>query len=144
MIASASGLASLAAIVTGVLWWISNDSPSVLALVVANGSVAAFACLVWSGVLWKTYAPLEIDTTTGWLGTGALGAAFASLFVWLDCGNALPSFRPVFACQGTLGWSAALTIAALLVTAIAIPSALRAALLQRFDRPSLQTAGETR
>ncbi|BBB68503.1 hypothetical protein UNDYM_4250 [Undibacterium sp. YM2] len=55
------------------------------------------------------------------------------LFLMIDCGGHLPAFHPEFVCNGNPGMSIKLTLATLGLTVIALPSALRAFIIEKFD-----------
>jgi hypothetical protein len=133
--ATGMGLLVLAVIVTCALDWTNNDTTTLTELLVMNALAACFAILTWSGILSRSKG-VDMGPTTWseWLLLGIFGLPMALFFLWLDCGYRLPTFGPGFEfCPGG-GFSVALTFAALGMTAVSIPSAIRAWMLARFNR----------
>jgi hypothetical protein len=131
--ASAAGLLVLGVQLTWAVIWIGNGSSTLNTVLALNALGVLVALLAWSGILWTGKAAhSQISTWPGWLFTGALGALISVCFLWLDCGHQLPALRPSFECEMRGGPTVAFTFAAIAMTAIAIPSAVRAWLLARF------------
>lgn len=133
--ASGLGLAVLAVMVTGALAWINNGAGTLSELCVMNALTACFAIAMWSGILWRHKGMgMGPDTWGEWLGLGSIALPISLLFLWLDCGYQLPTFRPGFECAPGGGITVVFTAAAIGMTAISIPSAIRAWMLARFAR----------
>ena len=67
-----------------------------------------------------------------WLGMFFGGLALSAFFVWLDC-RSIAVFQADFRCHGTPNFSIIFTIAAIALTLVALPSALRAWIIARYS-----------
>jgi hypothetical protein len=113
LIASTAGLALLLAIDAGAAWFFDSDhffATAVLGVVFT----IPMAVAAWAGVLFSQGCP---ESWLEWLGMFVVASVFSALFWWIDSSvrNPGPSF--------------ALTLAATGLAVIALPSALRAAVL---------------
>ena len=120
-IASGAGVALLVFLVAGAAHWYSPENfwPTA-ALAWAFTFLLAF--VVWSGALWRGQHSVDAPKTWGeWVALFFGGTFLSALFLFIDLQLA----------DGDPGISAIFTMAAIAMTLIALPSALRAWLLAR-------------
>jgi len=134
ILASAIGIIVLGVIVTTAVAWTSSDEVFVSAAVICNLWSIAVALAVWTGVLRSKKH--KLDSPESWSPSEWLyffpGGIFVSvIFLLIDCGGQLPVFHPQFVCNGHPGFGAIFTISTITMTAIALPSAIRAWLLSK-------------
>lgn len=131
-----AGLASLATIVVwivqltpfapetwdGMLWWI--------------GGYSAYAVLTWMGILdsKKEHVGVRDASALGWVIIFFVTLLFSGFFLWIDCGYTLPVFTPAIVCQGHPGFSVIFTVVSVSLCVIALPSAVRAFVIERCGR----------
>lgn len=130
--ASIIALLILSFIVSGAIFWASNSGNNQSDLIWANLIFGAMAIIVWSKFL-----PSTKDRILGpfeWIGIFFGSAIISWIFILIDCGGTLPIFHPEFVCNGHPGLSAIFTFSAVCMTAIAIPSAIRSWIINRFGR----------
>jgi len=122
ILASLVGLAMLLALILGATWAFApaQDFKTISFLILAFA--IPFALAAWSGLLFREKGskdPVHIAWKE-WLAVFAGGAVVSAIFVTIDLLMVHPGIGLVF------------TIGAIALTAIALPSALRAWLLERW------------
>ncbi len=132
--ASASGLFNICLLMTLGAAYTSGGSNFVSAAVVGSLIASATAAAAWADK--SKYYSTGSFSCSDWVMMFPIGAVISMAFLWIDCGGRLPVFRPEFVCDGRPGISVVFTIAALCLTAISLPSALRAWILLKFDNAS--------
>jgi hypothetical protein len=137
IVASVIGIFALCVMVTSVVAWMSTEGDYLGIAVTCNLVAILIAIAAWTGALWKgknkSYAPASGGE---WLGIFAGGCVFTFIFLLMDCGGRLPAFHPKFVCDGNPGIGAIFTFGAIAMTAVALPSALRAWIISKFgDSP---------
>lgn len=132
--ASAAGIVSICLLMTLGAAYTSSGSNFFSAAVVGSLIASATAAAAWADKS-KYYSTGSLSCSD-WVMMFPIGAVISMAFLWIDCGGRLPAFRPEFVCNGRAGISVIFTIAALCLTAISLPSALRAWILQKFDNAS--------
>jgi len=129
--ASILGLMLLFTLVSAGVNWMSVEKDTLPAIIGMNSIAFVFAIATWNGTF-----DLKNEEPTPWLGwlfIFLFGVAMSLLFLALDCGGHLPAFHPVFVCNGNPGISLKSTLGALGITVIALPTALRAFIIEKFD-----------
>lgn len=123
-------LIGLVAVVTSLLAHGDSFVPTALAANAFSGLVAIAA---WSGALFrrsKGGSPdVQPESWQDWVGIFFAAFLMSALFLFMDCGHHLPPALGGTECDGHPGISVLFTFSALAMTAIALPSALRAWLL---------------
>ena len=130
--ASAAGIVLIVCLVTPlVAWLIPTDSFAIVAIG-ANGIAILFAAAEWTGVLrrWETEPAPRPLSPWEWIGVFFLSLAISVLFIFMDCGWHIPWPHEKFICDGHPGLSLIFTFAAVCLTIISLPSAVRAYLLR--------------
>ncbi len=112
----------------------SGDTDYMTSAIYTNLVAIVFAYAAWSGILWqKSKSNLWRPVSwVEWLGVFAGSLVVTLAFLLIDCGGSLPIFHPKFVCDGHPGLSAIFTIGAIFMTVIAVPSAIRAWILEKF------------
>lgn len=139
--ASATGLAGLFVIVTVLIAWAFSGKDYLTAAVICNLFAAAIALAAWNGLLSRGDKSVGFNSCGEWLGCFFAGAVMTTIFALMDCGGELPSFHPEFACKGHPGIGMLFTVAAACLTVVALPSALRAWIIQRFATQNAELYG---
>jgi hypothetical protein len=134
--ASATGLAGLFVIVTVLIAWAFSGKDYLAAAVTCNLFMAVIALAAWNGLLSRGDKSVGLNSCGEWLAGFFVGAVMTTIFALMDCGGELPSFHPEFACKGHPGIGMFFTVAAACLTVVALPSALRAWIIQRFAAES--------
>ena len=134
ILASAIGLTFLCFIVTLGAAFVSADEDYISNAIFANLVAICFAAIVWTGVLWRKSKsnPKGPASWGEWLVVFAGGLGLTLVFLLIDCGGCLPIFHPKFVCAGHLGFSVIFTVGVICLTSIALPSAIRAWILEKF------------
>jgi len=138
IVAAVIGLAVLCAIVTLGVAFISTDGNYMWSAVYSNLVAFVVTAAMWTGDIWgrpgsKSMRP---ESWGEWLGTFAGSLVFTLLFLLMDCGGRLPIFHPDFVCNGHPGISVVFTLGAILTTVVALPSAVRAWVLEKYGDAS--------
>ncbi len=136
IIASTVGLLAVIALVTAAVYWLAPQREFVSTAITCNAIAVATALAAWSGLLFKGEAaerPSRPDRWTDWLALFGLSSLISALFLFIDCGWHLPLALGGRECDGHPGITLALTIGVVALTAIALPSALRAWLLEHLS-----------
>lgn len=132
--ASAAGIATICLLMTLAAAYTSGGSNFISAAFVGSVIASAAAAAAWADR--SKYHSAGSLSCGGWAMMFPIGAVVSMAFLWIDCGGRLPVFRPEFVCDGSPGISVVFTIAALCLTAISLPSALRAWILQKYVNAS--------
>jgi hypothetical protein len=133
-LASGLGILFLTAIATTLARLVSSDGDFMSHAMIFNLFSIGFAIAAWTGVLFRSKRrELPQPVSWGmWLGMFPIGLAFSVLFLLMDCDWHFPFTEKGFHCEGHPGFGAIFTIGAILMTVIALPSALRDWILDRF------------
>jgi hypothetical protein len=134
IIASGIGMALLFLLVTSATYLFVPQEGFAATVLIWNGVAALTAVATWTGVLFSRKKEERTDqpqSWTEWVGLFLISLPLSGLFVLIDCGWHLPPGLGGTTCNGHPGISLIFTIAAVALSAIALPSALRAWLLQR-------------
>ncbi|MFZ6760426.1 hypothetical protein ACO0K9_24755 [Undibacterium sp. Ji50W] len=127
------GLVILWSIVTVLAKSLLHEDDSIPAIIVVNFLLTGLSIRMWTNPYFFSgkNQQYNIETWQEWLGIFFLAAIVSCIFLLIDCGGSFPSFNPELVCNGHPGIDIIFTISALAITAIAIPSAVRAWLISR-------------
>jgi membrane protease YdiL (CAAX protease family) len=138
-IATGAGSALLIALVTFTVSLLVRGESFLPTAVAANAFAGPLAVAAWSGALFRrkggglNWRP---ESWMDWIGIFLVSSVMSALFLFIDCGHHLPSAFGGTECNGHPGISAVFTAAALTMTVIALPGALRAWLLEVLSKPA--------
>jgi len=130
--ATSISYAFLVCIVTAASKLISNDKSFVSTAILTNAIATATAVSAWTGALFRGRGIQPTDVAD-WILMFFCGAVMSALSLFIDCGLHLPAALGGVECDGHPGISVLLTIAFLSITAISLPSALRAWLIKKLS-----------
>jgi len=131
-IATGISYAFLVTIVSGASRILAGEDSFVTTAIVANAIATSTALTAWSGALFqKMGAGIQPPGFLGWIGLFVAGVLTSALFLFIDCGHHLPSALGGVECDGKSGVGIVFTIAAMSMTAISLPSALRVWLIKK-------------
>jgi hypothetical protein len=137
VIASGLSLIFLVLSVTAATYfWVPADS-FIVSAGLLNLLASVFAIGTWAGALNKQGshgADLQNLSCAGWLALFLGASLLSALLLFMDCGWHLPAGLGGTRCDGHPGLSIVFTLGSVLFTAIALPSALRAWLLEFLSR----------
>jgi hypothetical protein len=129
IIANSAGAITLIGLVTLATWLVTTDDSFVQTALAVNAIAALVAIATWSGAIFRHKGVSQPESWGEWVGMFLLGCAMSALFLFIDCGHHLPQVLGGTECDGHPGISVVFTFAAIAMTTIALPSALRAWLL---------------
>lgn len=138
IIASGAGTFLLIGLVTVGVWRLEVEDIVSIAIG-ANVLAMLLAFSAWSGVIFEGKNSVRRpgpESWQDWLVMFVLGAFLSAFFLLLDCNGHLPSALGGTACDRQPGLDVIFTVAAVAITAISLPSALRAWLLAKLSPPS--------
>ncbi|CUI04922.1 hypothetical protein IV454_00360 [Massilia antarctica] len=125
--ATSVGLAALCGLIVGLVFTFRPEPEHIVGTsVFCCALTVPMALYYWIG---KGAVELGIDSWIGWLGMFFLGSLASILFIAIDCGWRNPFGEETVSCQP--GLSGVFTLGVVVLTVIALPSALRAWLLHR-------------
>lgn len=138
IISTAAGSILLIGLVTAGVSRIDMED-IVTTVISANVFAMLVAFAVWSGVVFEGKKSVNgpgPESWQDWLVMFLLGALLSAFFLLIDCDGHLPSALGGAGCDRQPGFDVIFTLAALALTAISLPSALRAWLLAKLSPPS--------
>ena len=134
IVASGVGILALVCLVSAAAYLAVPPQDFVSVSVATNALGILVALIAWAGVPWtrrsKDRQIAGPKRWTEWLGMFLVSLPLSAFFLFIDCGWHLPKELGGTACDGHPGISVIFTVSAVSLTAIALPSAIRAWLLE--------------
>jgi hypothetical protein len=138
VVATSAGSVFLVCLVTGIAWLIVRDDSFVSTAIVVNAAVGLMALATWSGAVFPGKEPkyFRPEHWKDWIAMFWFSIPISALFLFIDCGWHLSQMLGGTACDRNPGITVVFTAGSLAMTAIALPSALRAWLLAFLTSPT--------